>query len=157
LYGSLLGLTTLKNTSDSARYISSVFAPFYVAGAVLLSGIARRIPIALQAGAAVALCGVMLFAAHREVAARAAASTPDETTIVLDWMRGHSSAKVLVPAAYLPAVQYYFPNASVRSYPPDADSAGLLGTAAGYDGACLYVHRADVPAAAGKLACQFNR
>jgi hypothetical protein len=161
LYASLLALTTLKNTSESARYISSLFAPFYVCGAVLLAERAMRIPTRLQAGAAAALFGVMFFVAHREATARAAPNRSDDTTIVLDWMSGHPSAKVLIPTLYMPTLQYYFPHAVIQSYPPETATAAIIAAAQSYDGACLYVSGSEqlpsLPAggnaAAGRLAC----
>lgn len=166
LYGSLLMLTTLKNTSESARYISSMFAPFYVCGAVLLAERAMRIPMRLQAGAAAVLFGVMFFVAHREAVARAVPNRSDETTIVLDWMSGHPTAKVLIPALYLPTLQYYFPHAIIQSYPPETATAAVIASAQSYDGACLYVTGseqlplADLSSggkAAKRLACYSKR
>lgn len=164
LYASLLGLTTLKNTSESARYISSMFAPFYVCGAVLLAEKARQIPARFQAAASAVLFGAMLFVAHREVAAHDAPNPSDQTPLVLDWMIGHPSAKVLVPALFLPTLQYYFPSASVTSYPPETDTAAIVAAAQAYDGACLYVAGSGAlpflnspsngsAASVGRLAC----
>jgi hypothetical protein len=164
LYASLLGLTTLKNTSESARYISSMLAPFYVCGAVLLTENARRIPARLQTAAAAALFAAMLLVARREVAAHALPNPTDQTPVVLDWMSSHPSAKVLVPALYLPTLQYYFPSASVASYPPETDTAVIVAAAQAYDGACLYVSgngalpflnppSAGSPAGSGRLSC----
>jgi hypothetical protein len=164
LYASLLGLTTLKNTSESARYISSMLAPFYVCGAVLLAERVTRIPALVQAFASAALFAAMLFVARGEVAAHALTNSSDQT-VVLDWMTGHSSAKVLVPALYLPTLQYYFPAASIASYPPETETAAIAAAAQAYDGACLYVSGSgalpslDSPsspgnsAASGRLAC----
>lgn len=164
LYASLLGLTTLKNTSESARYISSMFAPFYVCGAVLLAERARQIPASAQAVAAAALFGAMSFVARGEVAAHTLPNLSDQTPVVLDWMSSHPSAKVLVPALYLPTLQYYFPTASIASYPPETDTASIVAAAQAYDGACLYVSgNGALPflnsspvsnaSAAGRLAC----
>jgi hypothetical protein len=150
LYASLLGLTTLKNTSESARYICSMFAPFYVGGAVLLAERAIRIPALLQAVGAAALFGLMLFVARGEVAAHTLTDPSDQTPVVMDWMSSHPSANVLVPALYLPTLQYYFPNASITSYPPETDTAAST-AAQSYDGACLY------SAASGRLACYSKR
>ncbi len=139
LYGSLLTLTTLKNTSEGSRYISSMFAPFYVCGAVLLAERAMRIPKRLQAATAAVLFGVMFFVAHGETAARTTSNRFDETNIVLDWMSSHPSARVLIPALYLPTLQYYFPRAVIESYPPETDTDAVIASAQSYDGACLYV------------------
>jgi Dolichyl-phosphate-mannose-protein mannosyltransferase len=139
LYASLLALTTLRNTSESARYISSLFAPFYVGGAVLLTEHAKRIPMRLQAVAAAALFGLMFFVAHGVTMARAVPNRSDDTMIALDWMSAHPSAKVLIPAAYLPTLQYYFPHAVIQSYSPETRRDAVIATAQAYDGACLYV------------------
>jgi hypothetical protein len=164
LYASLLGLTTLKNTSESARYICSMFAPFYVCGAVLLAERATRIPARIQAAAAAALFGAMLFVAHGEVTGHTLLNPSDQTAVVMDWMRSHPSAKVLVPALYLPTLQYYFPSSSITSYPAETDSASVMAAAQSYDGACLYAAGSealpllDSPTAGnastnGRLAC----
>ncbi|MGA7234883.1 MAG: glycosyltransferase family 39 protein [Bryobacteraceae bacterium] len=163
LYGSLLTLTTLKNTSEGSRYISSMFAPFYVCGAVLLAERAMRIPMRLQAAAAAVLFGAMFFVAHGETAARTVSNQSDETNIVLDWMSVHPSARVLIPALYLPTLQYYFPHAVIQSYPPETGTDAIMASAQSYDGACLYVTgseqlpltdlSSDGKAAAKRLAC----
>lgn len=168
LYGLLVGLITLKNTKDDPRYISSMFAPFYVSAAVLLAWGARRVPALLQASAAAILCGVMFFTAYGQVAAQATAPyVVDEAESLIALMRSHSSASVLVPADYLPPLQYYFPNAMVRSYPPGTPPASILGAAAGFDGACLDASgnplaESDAPTGetaipVGRLTCYFKR
>jgi hypothetical protein len=133
IYAGLLGMTTLKNTNDSARYISSLFAPLYVTAAVLAASKLPRIP----AIATAALAAVMAFVAYGELAARPAVSPLDETVPLVAIMRNHPAAKVLVPAVDLPTLAYYFPEATIRSYAPTDPVARLIIAAASYDGVCF--------------------
>jgi len=117
LYGALLALTTLKNTSEGARYISSMFAPFYVSGALVLAERAKRIPMLAQAAGVAVLFGILLFVSHREVQARVArsASVEDETAGLIGLMRSRPRESAC-PFEFLPALEYYFPNTTIRSY-----------------------------------------
>jgi hypothetical protein len=167
LYGLLLLLVVFRNTAEGARYIASLFAPLYVTGAVLLVERSKRIPTVLQAGAVAALFGILLFVSHREVQARVARanSAQGETAGLIGLMRGHPSAKVLVPYNCLPSLQYYFPEAAIRSYSPDVTAERIVAAAGGYDVTCLYQRGkvASVPGygewhaagatADGQLAC----
>jgi len=140
LYGFVLAVAIFRNTSEGARYISSLFAPLYVSAAVLLAERAKRIPALLQAGAVAALFGILLFVSHREVQARVAhaQSAQDDTTGLIGLMRDHASANVLVPYDCLPPLQYYFPKATIHSYSPDVTAERILAAAGGYGLTCLY-------------------
>jgi hypothetical protein len=167
VYALLLTMAIFRNTSEGARYISSLFAPLYVTAAVLLVERAKRIPTVLQAGAVAALFGVLLFVSHREVQARVArsSSVDDRAASLIGFMRGRPSAKVLVPFECLPSLQYYFPDASIRSYSPDATRARILAAADSYEAVCLYetgnsapdaapsVWRAGLVTPKGRLTC----
>jgi hypothetical protein len=139
LYGLLLTIAIFRNTSE-VRYMASLFAPFYVSGAVLLAERAKRIPAVLQTGAVAVLFGVLLFVAHREVQAKVARSSSvyDDTAGLIALMRGHPSASVLVPFDSLPALRYYVPAAASHSYSPDVTAQRILAAAGGYDLTCLY-------------------
>jgi len=170
LYGVLLTMAIFRNTSE-ARYICSLFAPFYVTAAVLLAERSKRIPTVLQASVVAALFGILLFVSHREVQAKVARanSAQGETAGLIGLMRDHSSAKVLVPFDSLPSLQYYFPDATIHSYPPGATKAQISAAAGGYDGTCLYetgdaaadtahsVLRAGSVTPKGRLTCYFRR
>jgi hypothetical protein len=166
IYGLLLTMAIFRNTSE-ARYISSLFAPLYVGGAVLLAERAERVPALLRAGTVAALFGILLFVAHREVQAKVARSTSmgDDTAGLIALMRDHPSANVLVPFDCLPALRYYFPEAASHSYSPDVTAERVLAAAGGYDVTCLYqkgnaasvpgrgVWRAGLVTPNGRLTC----
>lgn len=170
LYGSLLALTTLKNTSDGARYISSIFAPFYVSGAVLLAERAKGVSRLLQAGCVSALFGILLFVSHGEIQARVArsGSMENELARLIGIVRSRASARVLVPFEFLPSLEYYFPDATIRSYPPGSTSAQIFAGGGGYDAICLDPTeqavsdpgrdgwRATAVTSAGQLNCYFR-
>jgi len=139
LYGLLLTMAIFRNTAEGARYISSLFAPLYVSAAVLLAERAKRVPAWLQAGAVAAVVGILLFVSHGEVQARVAhsRSAHNEVSDLITFMRGRPSAKVLVPYEYLPPLQYYFPDASIGSYPPAATEAQIMAAADRYEAVCL--------------------
>jgi len=57
-------------------------------------------------------------------------SAQGETAGLIGLMRGHPSAKVLVPFNCFTALQYYFPEAAIRSYSPDVTAERIVAAAA---------------------------
>jgi hypothetical protein len=166
LYSALLGLTTLKNTNDSARYISSLFAPLYVTAAVLTVPYLRRVPALVQGAALAALGLALLFISQPEVAAHEMPNPLDEIPGLIAVMRAHPAATALVPVDDMPTLRYYFPRATIKTYMPDSSAADVLAAARGYEGACVSpvgpmagVREAFpgvAPVTAGNLVCYFR-
>lgn len=166
LYAALLGLTTLKNTSDTARYISSLFAPLYVVAAVLIASRLQRVPALVQGVAVAALGLALVFISQPEVAAHQAANPLDETPGLIAIMQAHPTATALVPVDDMPTLSYYFPQATIKTYTADIPPAEIAEAARHYDGACVgQGHETDgirdafpgaAPVAAGKLVCYFK-
>lgn len=167
LFGILLALTTLKNTLDEGRFISGLFAPFYIAAAILLIERLRNVPLLVLRSAAAALFIALIFISRPQVIAGPSVARVDDTVSLIAAMRPHATAKVLVPALQLPQLQYYFPQAHIESYRPDTPLDQVVVAAGSFDGVCL--PKAGLPAepslpwAAGDvsiqehLACYFHQ
>jgi len=121
LYATLMFLTTLRNRSESAYYVSSLVAALDFVSAYLLwmllqsqhklrSGIVAFILLVIAAN--------NFYFYYRPVSR----SSPDETTTALIDMLSQSGVqeeRLLVPRLYQPMVHYYFQGANISSYPED--------------------------------------
>jgi hypothetical protein len=119
LYAGLILIPTAK--SDTDRYMSSAIPALYVVGGVVLADRIRLLSPATRAGLFSATCLVLLLNAANAIAPPAAEGRADENDTVgfvrsnLDRLR-----TVMVPAPWVPTLQYYVPEVVVRSYLPDA-------------------------------------
>lgn len=165
VYAALLGLTTLKNTTDSARYVSTLFGPIYVAAAALIAPRFKRLPIAAQAGALAALGLTMTFVGQREAAAKTRPNPSDEMVALLAVMRAHPAATILVPFEDMPTLRYYYPQATVKVIAPGMTPPAIVAAALQSDGACadqsgfLDLRQAfpdSSPQPVGHLTCYFR-
>lgn len=119
LYAGLILIPTAK--SDTDRYMSSAIPALYVVGGVVLADRTRRMSPATRAALFGVTCLVLLLNAAYALAPPAAEARADENDTVgfvksnLDRLR-----TVMVPAPWVPTLQYYVPEVVVRSYLPDA-------------------------------------
>lgn len=120
LYVGFILMLTAK--SDTDRYMASAFPALYVMAGVALANWARPMPQAARATIfATASLALLLNATHQVPPPVAEARTEDRDTV--DFVRSnfHRLHAVLVPAPWVPTIQYYVPELIVRSYPADVE------------------------------------
>jgi hypothetical protein len=160
LYAGLILIPTAK--SDTDRYMSSAIPALYVVGGVVFAGRTRLMPPATRAALFGVTCLVLLLNAAHEITPPAAEARADEHDTV--WFVRNNLDRfrtIMVPALWMPTVQYYVPEVVVRSYLPDAagNAEYLRGRLARAPVDALFVCRAseDRLALEGKLRFQAER
>jgi hypothetical protein len=118
-YAALLFLSTLKNTATAPRYISSLFAPVYFVAAVILFDRLRRVPKTLAIGGSVLLIVALAISAWRvTVLPVLKPRRPSDAQLLISFIRQHQHISYIVPWGFLPTLEYYFPDTSIRSLRP---------------------------------------
>jgi hypothetical protein len=119
LYAGLILIPTAK--SDTDRYMSSAIPALYVVGGVVLADRIRLMPPATRAALFGVACLVLLLNALHEIPPSTAEVRVDENDTV-GFVRNHLDRlrTVMVPAPWVPTLQYYVPEVVVRSYLLDA-------------------------------------
>ncbi len=165
VYPLLLLLTTLKNTSDSARYFSSVPAPMIAVGAVLAFEQLRRVPGAVFKVATAALATLLALVVFQPAMLRGADEGLDIMTLRenLGQQKAH---KILVPSRYRPSLAYYLPDREILAFMPGAQRPDLVEQIQQNDPdmACVYGWQAlpgpvvaRVEAAPSQLTCTVRK
>jgi hypothetical protein len=118
-YATLLFLSTLKNTATAPRYISSLFAPVYFVAAVILFDRLRRVPSAIALFGSAALAVALAISSWRiTVLPVLQPRPPSDAQLLISFMREHQRNSYIVPWGFLPTLEYYFPDTSIRSLRP---------------------------------------
>lgn len=118
LYAGLILIPTAK--SDTDRYMSSAIPALYVVGGVVLADRARLMSPATRAALFGVTClGLFLNAAYAIAPPTAEARADKNDTVWFVRSNRDRLRTVMVPAPWVPTLQYYVPEVVVRSYLPD--------------------------------------
>ncbi len=134
VYSLLILMTTLRNTSGTANYISSLLPPLYVASGLALAEFMRsrseRLRIAVVVSALSALIFWNLFNSLPEARTRVASMTYTE---MMDFIEANSLGErdVVVDRLLLPTLRLYFPQRRYLSFSGTPD--GFLSLASRQD------------------------
>ena len=134
-YAVLMLLTTLKNRSLSATYISSILPPlFVVSGMAIASALKGLRPVYSIFATAVVLISVGL-GGYALLLRQAAQPMYRPEQGIIAAIRGNrmERSNVLVPSDFLPAISYYFPQMIIHGYLKNDTSAALLNKFRIYD------------------------
>jgi hypothetical protein len=91
----------------------------YFVAAVILFDRLRRVPKTLAIGGSVALIVALAISAWRvTVLPVLTPRPPSDAQLLISFIREHQHNSYIVPWGFLPTLQYYFPDTSVRSLRP---------------------------------------
>lgn len=158
-YATLLFLTTFKNTATAPRYISSLFAPVYFVASAILFDRLRRVPNMIAIAGSAALVVALGVSAWRITVLPVLTPRPaSDVQLLISFVREHRQNSYVVPSAFLPTLQYYFPSTSIRSVHAGETVADVSTSGETYfcgfgvNGRKL-VFSTGAPTPAGELAC----
>jgi hypothetical protein len=150
IYAALVGLTTLRNRSPSATYVSSLMAPLGLTSGVALGHALSRVASARLRYAAAAVGLAALLTDHTVNALLPRYAVPPTTPVdqlVADLRRRpwpHHDT-ILLPRELLPTLTYYFPDQPFIAYDPaDAAEVDRLAWGSGAKGVVIE-DRASLP------------